>query len=101
MEWQANKFASSLLMPRVPLRQATLEAMQQVGIDRLTHRIYVDSQECNLTAYQRVLHNLTDKFRCSKQATEIRLKELDLVYDVRLRDATHISELFREGGSET
>jgi Zn-dependent peptidase ImmA (M78 family) len=96
IEWQANKFASSLLMPRVTIRQAALDAMRQVGIDRLSHRVYVDLQRCNIVAYEQLLRTVAKIFLCSNQATEVRLKELDLVYDDRLKNMRHVTDLFRE-----
>ena len=96
IEWQANKFAASLLMPRFPLRQGTIAAMERIGIDRLTHRIFVDNQACNVEAYGKALAMVAETFRCSRQATEIRLKELDLIYDVRQRSQGHMTALFGE-----
>lgn len=87
IEWQANKFASSLLMPRRPFRSGTRSAMCEAGIDRRSERIYLDEQRCNLSAFRAVVSHLTEKFCTSRTATEIRLKELDLVLDARASDS--------------
>ncbi|WP_299660269.1 ImmA/IrrE family metallo-endopeptidase [uncultured Ruegeria sp.] len=84
LEYQANLFASLLLLPEVQFRNA-------VGAQRQTFKtygrgfgyIFVDDQPCNLAPYNQMLAELSYMFGVSKQAIEIRLKREGLVTDDR------------------
>ncbi len=77
LEWQANRFASSLLLPH---RQFTLSAVMKaeaMGIrDKGFGLIYRDHQPENQRNYMRITSALMDEFAVSRKAVEVRLKEL-------------------------
>ena len=82
LEWQANYFAGSLLMPRSTLvpelkRQQTALEIRRPG------RIYVDDQRDNKHAYKNVVDLLCATYQTSRTSTRIRLEQLGLVEDRR------------------
>ena len=82
LEYQANRFASSLLLPEAPLREAFFVARAAAGITRSHHGwLYVDAQPCNQEAYYEVTDRLKRQFAVSRTAVRIRLKELGLLVE--------------------
>ncbi|MBP2510011.1 Zn-dependent peptidase ImmA (M78 family) [Agrobacterium tumefaciens] len=84
LELQANLFASEIILPDQVFRLAA-----EVGCKRLKMRdigfgyVYVDDKPWNYQPYNELISDLSQYFRVSKQATEIRLKKLGLVNDQR------------------
>ncbi|MCY1741456.1 ImmA/IrrE family metallo-endopeptidase [Ensifer sp. SL37] len=84
LELQANLFASEIILPDRVFRLAA-----EVGCRRLKMRdigfgyVYVDDKPWNYQPYNELLTDLSQYFRVSKQATEIRLKKLGIVNDQR------------------
>jgi Zn-dependent peptidase ImmA (M78 family) len=84
MEYQANYFASCLLMPREPFVAAFAEELRLRGLhDKGFGPLFVDTQECNLNNYHAVTARLMKRFGVSRQAVAIRLTGLKLLKDVR------------------
>ncbi|MDQ6761052.1 MAG: ImmA/IrrE family metallo-endopeptidase [Bacteroidota bacterium] len=82
IEWQANYYASSLLMPQDILKTALVQVQKDIGI-RCSGNIYVDEQPCNKTDYYSIIGQLSTFFKVSKSALEFRLMKLDLINDNR------------------
>lgn len=84
LEYQANLFASLILLPDVQFREAVEVLRQQHEIyDKGFGYIFVDDQPCNYRPYNQILSALSSHFGASKQAVEIRLKRAGLVTDER------------------
>ena len=84
LEFQANAFASCLLLPKVPLIKNILEAKEILGLSKMSHGlVYVDDQPCNYNDYNYIINQVSGYFQVSKQAIEIRLKNLNLLTDNR------------------
>ena len=84
LEFQANAFSSELLLPDGIFRLATHFERETLGIlDRGNGYIFVDNQQCNYEPYNDLLSALSAYFSVSKQAIEIKLKNLGLVTDQR------------------
>ncbi len=84
LEIQANNFASCLLLPKKYFLFKIEELRQKLDIKDKGHgHIYVDDQPCNFTTYDSLLSELSISFGASKEAIEIRLKNLDLLTDNR------------------
>ena len=96
MEWQANKFASSVLLPLSTVKEAFSEAISSLGLTKFYGIIYLDNQNCNISNFHAVAIKLREIYRASKTVIEIRLKELGLLHDVRSQDTKKIHELFRQ-----
>jgi Zn-dependent peptidase ImmA (M78 family) len=93
LEYQANLFASELLLPDKQLRLA-LEALRLdlKVYDKGFGYIFVDDQPCNYIPYNQIMSGLSDHFGVSKRAIEIRLRRANLVTDKRRTN--HIGSLY-------
>lgn len=84
MEYQANYFASCLLMPREPFITAFADELRTRGLhDKGFGPLFVDAQQCNLDNYHAITSHLTKLFGVSKAAVAIRLAGLNLLKDAR------------------
>lgn len=84
MEWQANYFASAVLMPRVGFAQDARKLIRTMDIaDRGFGPLYVDHQGCNLRNYEAVTSSLMRRYGVSRRAATYRLEELGLLVDRR------------------
>lgn len=84
MEYQANIFASCLLMPRNHFVEDFKRITEWLNIpDRGFGKLFLDSQLCNYQNYERVTHELMKRYGVSRLAVAIRLDSLGLLRDVR------------------
>lgn len=84
LEWQANYFASCLLLPKEKFVKEFLTLICKEEIKNRGYGIlFVDNQECNLNNFYMVTNKLRDLFKVSRKVIEIRLKNLDLLTDWR------------------
>jgi Zn-dependent peptidase ImmA (M78 family) len=84
LEYQANNFASCLLLPRSRFIESVAEFKTLYKIhDRGHGFIFVDNQLHNYIPYNSFIQDLKDRFQASKAAIEIRLKKLNLLIDHR------------------
>ncbi|WP_431051576.1 ImmA/IrrE family metallo-endopeptidase [Roseateles sp. L2-2] len=84
MEFQANQFASCLLMPRQAFLEAFIRAMDHLDLRRRgSAPLYVDAQPCNIGHFLTVTNRLMFAFGASRAAVAIRLSSLGLMKDVR------------------
>jgi Zn-dependent peptidase ImmA (M78 family) len=87
LEFQANYFAASLLMPRTYFLEDFQRLTRTLNIpDRGYGALYVDDQPCNIQSFRVVTNDLMQKYGVSRTAATIRLESLGL-----LRDARHMS----------
>ena len=97
MEWHANSFASSVLIPRRTLHQAVIALVKELGFTKISFGIlYVDNQQCNLRTYYTIRDRLCAIYCASKICVEIRLKQTNILVDERLQSRDNIYELLRE-----
>jgi len=76
MEYQANTFASFLLMPSIPFSVEVKKLFQE---NRITKgRLYHDYQPCNIRDCNVVVGKLSTIFNVSKEAVIVRLKRAEL-----------------------
>ena len=84
LEWQANYFASCLLLPK---ENFVKEFLKLIHIEEIKNRgygaLFVDKQECNQKNFYLITNKLKDIFQVSRKVIEIRLKNLDLLTDWR------------------
>ncbi len=86
LEFQANAFASDLLLPEKTFMTRIVELRINLGIrDRGHGYIFVDDQTCNRVIYENLLLHLSSEFEASKLAIEIKLKKMGLLIDHRER----------------
>lgn len=78
IEWQANKFASSLLMPKINLHIHLVVIQRKLGISKYGH-IYLDKQPVNIRDFISITDYLKRYFNTSKTTIEYKLQELELI----------------------
>jgi Zn-dependent peptidase ImmA (M78 family) len=85
LEFQANIFSSCLLMPKESFKSVFFRILdnQNTRTRKGGAPLYVDDQPCNIATLQSILDTLSETFGVSKQAAEIRLKNLRLLQDSR------------------
>jgi Zn-dependent peptidase ImmA (M78 family) len=84
MEFQANYFAASLLMPAQDFSVQFCQILRYLGIsDKGFGTLYVDNQPCNFHNFDLVISQLTQHYGVSKSAAKIRLEGLELLRDTR------------------
>lgn len=104
MEYQANFFASCLLMPKAGFVRDFRALLCALGIsDRGFGELYVDDQPCNNQNYEKVTRELMARYGVSRAAASIRLEGLGLLRDVRSAPAAQstqaiIEKMFGPGG---
>ncbi|MDP1773120.1 MAG: ImmA/IrrE family metallo-endopeptidase [Methylobacter sp.] len=77
MEWQANYFASCLLLPADHLMESFfLETAKLQLVDRGHGLLYLDEQRCNVDAFFAVTTPIMNEFNVSRSVVKIRLKQL-------------------------
>ncbi len=101
LEWQANAFASGILVPKSTVTQAIATKQMQLGINRRGY-IYVDNQPQNRLDYDVLMKHLQSVYQASRTMLRIRLNTLGILSDARDMQAHHIAQhirsLFREDG---
>lgn len=81
LEWQANKFASSLLLPRPTVLTAVLNKQKEMGINRNPGKIFVDRGVSSNIDYDSQIENIALIYQSSRASIRIRLQELDILYE--------------------
>ena len=77
MEWQANQFASFLLLPIDSLLQDLNLLLKEFDV---RDKLYVDNQRCNIDTFMQITNRLMHKYKVSRAVVEIRLKKLGLLH---------------------
>lgn len=87
LEWQANTFASCLLMPKEDFQAAFGLLLQHLGIRNRGHgHLYLDSQRDNVIQFHAVSNSLSEYFNVSKTAIRLRMRALELLVEVGRQD---------------
>lgn len=84
MEWQANYFASCLLLPQEEFLTDFFVLAHEYDLKDKGHGLlFVDQQPCNQRTFFEVTDLLRLKYDVSRRAVEIRLKRFGLLADAR------------------
>lgn len=78
IEWQANCFAASLLMPEETILFRLIDIQTRMGISK-QGRIYLDNQRMNKEDFRTIVNELAIFFGVSKINVEYRLESLELI----------------------
>jgi len=81
LEYQANVFASSLVMPRAPFQEAVASAQIEMGIKRNLGVVYRNPNYSSTRDFQQLVSRLVLKFDVSRASVEVRLRTLKLLMD--------------------
>lgn len=99
IEWQANSFASAILMPHTSILARLIEVQRRMGVSRNQGTIYVDHQEQNRKDFHTYINYLSNYFGTSKQSVEYRLKSLSIIKmpkDVKINYASEQERIRQE-----
>ena len=84
MEWQANYYASCLLLPK---KRFEKEFFRQAQINDLSDHgyglLYLDNQRCNIDTFYRVTAPLMSEFQVSRTVVKLRLIKLGFLNEVK------------------
>ncbi|HYF03983.1 MAG TPA: ImmA/IrrE family metallo-endopeptidase [Patescibacteria group bacterium] len=84
LEWQANYFASNLLLPKDKFIEEFNQLLYKEEIkDRGHGALFVDNTPWNVNNFFKITDSLMEKFQVSRKVIEIRLKQLNLLNDQR------------------
>ncbi|MDB6031219.1 MAG: hypothetical protein JWM16_1557 [Verrucomicrobiales bacterium] len=83
LEWQANVFASALVMPKEPFIYALVKNQKTLGIDKNLGLVFVSNNQKSNLDYQNILTSLSSLFDVSKQSVRVRLHALGMLQDER------------------
>lgn len=78
IEWQANKFAIALFLPKVLFIPHLIAFRTSIGISRPYH-IHLDSQSINQQDYYKTVEYLSNYFGISKTTVKFRIEEFELI----------------------
>jgi Zn-dependent peptidase ImmA (M78 family) len=80
LEWQANYFASCLLLPERPFINDFFSVVESLGLkDRGFGVLYLDEQLCNVQSFLSVTDKLRGKYKVSRAVIKLRLKKMGLL----------------------
>lgn len=96
IEWQANRFASAILMPRATFSDALIDFHKEQGIRRNVGIVVVNGTPSSQADFAHVVGHLSDVYGVNRTNIECRLRDLELLQDHREAPTRHISELFKE-----
>ena len=92
IEWQANKYASSLLMPTNTVPIAVKKIQNAIGTRRVG-LIYLDHQSGNIKDFDEIQTALAALYETSKISIKIRLSELKLLLEINKGKEHNSSEI--------
>lgn len=95
IEYHANVFACSLLMPRLTFRRSVEFLQDQMGIVKNGGKMFLDSQLSSEKNVDKMLLFLRDFWGTPKESVLVRLKSLDILIEDIGRRRHHISEVFK------
>ncbi|KAA3595943.1 MAG: ImmA/IrrE family metallo-endopeptidase [Calditrichaeota bacterium] len=79
IEWQANKFAISLFLPKTLFLRELINFRKEMGIKRHPEHIFLDNQIINQKDYKKTVEHLSNYFNTSKISVRFRIEELNLL----------------------
>jgi len=83
VEWQANRYASAILMPQYTVAPALRAFHAENNVHLNIGKVFVDNSRANRVLYAQTLGHLSIVYHVSKTVVRIRLRELGLLIDRR------------------
>jgi Zn-dependent peptidase ImmA (M78 family) len=80
LEWQANKFAAGILMPRATVRNCVIDLQKARGITRNLGTVWLDRSAPSNREHSILLQQLAAAYRVSRSVARYRLRELDILH---------------------
>ena len=86
LEWQANYFASCILLPTKVFLSDFLHSAADLNLSNRGYGIlFVDDQQCNLDSFYTITNRLKVKYNVSRSVVKIRLENMGLLTDNRTK----------------
>ena len=96
VEWQANQFAASLIMPEKIIFHHFSAIQDSIGL-RPGSKLYVDEQKCNRNSFYLIVGKLSKIFQTTKTSIIYRLDSLNLLNEnYKVKHISHIMETMKE-----
>ncbi len=93
LEWQANHFASCLLMAKRPFLRRFIQLLDEFDIkEKGCGVLYVDDQPCNQASFGAICSDLAQTFQVSFGAVNVRLNKMGLLNDQRVSSLPPVSK---------
>jgi Zn-dependent peptidase ImmA (M78 family) len=89
-EWQANRFASCILVSRFTIRDELIRLQKLLGINRGLGKIYLDHQGINKRDFHTLTSHLSRIYSVSRTVVKLRLKALDLLTETTFAKTSDI-----------
>jgi Zn-dependent peptidase ImmA (M78 family) len=96
IEWQANRFASAILMPRRTFSGALIDYHKSQNIRRNIGIVVVNKTQTSQNELRITVSHLAIVYGVNRTNVECRLRDLELLQDHRNPGTRHISELLKE-----
>jgi Zn-dependent peptidase ImmA (M78 family) len=93
LEFQANVFAASLIMPREMFVVALIAQQQTMGITKNHGLIYLSAEEYARRDFQTIVMHLSHVFGVSKESVHVRVRTLKLLEDETATRTKHIGRM--------
>lgn len=91
-EWQASRYASATLMPRYTVAPALCAFHRANDVHLNIGRVFVDDSPTNRALYAGALNHLSLIYHVSRTVVRIRLQELGLLIDRRIRHVEGLAD---------
>lgn len=85
IEWQANKFAIALFLPKDLFLAHLIAYRKSIGISR-ANKIFLDEQKINQQDYYKTVDYLSTYFGISKTSVKYRIEDLELITYAKPKD---------------
>ena len=95
LEWHANCFAISLLLPRISFDRTVRVVQRSAGINRHLGFFYLSNSVDSLVTYRACVDDLAEIYAVPRSLVTKRLTWLEMVIDTR-KGLDHFSKLFSE-----
>jgi len=96
IEWQANRFAAAILIPRATVSMAIQQAHDEMGINRNVGTVVVDTQPYSRRDFQATIGKLSGFYRTSRAVARYRLQELGIIRAQSAQiEPEHIGDILR------
>ncbi|MEY8214298.1 MAG: ImmA/IrrE family metallo-endopeptidase [Colwellia sp.] len=80
LEWQANSFASALLLPKITLIPLIAKFLEDYEVRNSNHGIiYLDNQKDNILTYNSIAAKIKQEYNVSHQMITYRLAQLNIL----------------------
>jgi Zn-dependent peptidase ImmA (M78 family) len=95
LEWQANVFAASLVMPRATFQKALVDTQLALGITRNVGIVWISDAEYSQRDFKLVGNRLANIYGVSLTSIRVRLNTLRLLQDQSAAQTRSVTQILR------